>query len=88
MKTEVLGPDAKNGEVQEIRFLNIIIAWSDKGTVCEADPRHAELLIEQLGFQGAKEVCSLGIKDEVKPRTKKEDDGDDGGDGGEVNGLE
>ena len=63
LKTQVLGPDVKNDEVQEKRFLNRIITWSDKGIIWEADPRHAELLIEQLGFQGAKEVCSPGIKD-------------------------
>ena len=78
LKVGALGHDAKNGEVQEIRFLNRIITWSDKGIVWEADPRHAELLVEQLGLSGAKEVCSPGIKDEVKPRTKNEDDGDDG----------
>ena len=88
LKTEVLGPNVKNSEVQEIRFFNRVITWSDKGIVWEANPRHAELLIEQLGFQGVKEACSPGIKDEVKPRMKKEDDGNDGGDGGEVNGLE
>ena len=65
-----------------------MITWSDKGIVWEADPRPAELLIEQLGLHEAKEVCSPCIKDEVKPRTKKEDDGNDGGDSGEVNGLE
>ena len=80
LKTEVLGPDAKNGEVQEIRLLNIIMTWPYKRIVWEADPRHAELLVEQLGLQGVKESCSPGIKDEVKPRTKKEDGGDDGGD--------
>ena len=61
LKTEVLGPDVKNGEVQEIRLLNRILTWSDKGIVWEADPRHAELLIEQLGLQGPKEICSAGI---------------------------
>ena len=71
LKTEVLGPDAKRGEVQEIKFLNRIITWSDAGIVWEADPRHAELLIEQLNLVGAREVCTPGIKDEVRPRGKK-----------------
>ena len=29
MKTEVLGPDAKAGEVKEVRFLNRILTWND-----------------------------------------------------------
>ena len=30
MKSEVLGPDAKAGEVQEVRFLNRMLSWSEK----------------------------------------------------------
>ena len=71
LKTEVLGPDAAKGEVQELRFLNRVITWTGTGIVWEADPRHAELLIEQLNLKGAKEVCSPGIKDEVRPRSGK-----------------
>ena len=43
MKTEMLGPDAKAGEVQEIRFLDRILAWHDQGISWEVDPRHAEM---------------------------------------------
>ena len=52
MKTEMLGPDAKAGEVQEIRFLNWILAWHEQGISWEADPRHAEMVAKQLWFRG------------------------------------
>ena len=31
LKTEILGPDSKKGDVQEIRFLNRVLAWHSKG---------------------------------------------------------
>jgi hypothetical protein len=31
LKTEVLGPDAKAGQVDEVRFLNRVITWADDG---------------------------------------------------------
>ena len=68
IKTEVLGPDVSAGEVPEIRFLNRVIAWTSKGIPWEADPRHAELIIRQLGLEDGKTkpACTPGTKDESK----------------------
>ena len=44
LKTEVLGPDAKKGEVQEIKFLNRIITWSDVGIVLASCWHHFEII--------------------------------------------
>ena len=41
------------------------MCWcSEKGIIFEADPRHAEITIEQLQLKDAKIVCTPGTKDE------------------------
>ena len=63
VKTQVLGPNA--GQQKQVKLLNRIVIWdSSKGIVCEADPRHAEIVIEQLKLGEAKEVSSLGTREE------------------------
>ena len=44
IKTEILGPDA--GEGKELRVLNRVIKWESTGITWEADPRHAEMIVE------------------------------------------
>ena len=46
-KVGVLGGDP--GDVQEMRVLNRVLRWEPWGIAYEADPRHAELLIQALG---------------------------------------
>ena len=70
MKTEMLGPDKGAGEVQEIRFLNRVLSWHDKGISWEADPRHAEMVIKQLGLEGAQTAATPGMKEENKTMEK------------------
>ena len=48
----MLGPD-KN-DVQEVKILNRIIRWADSGILIEADPRHAEIIIEHYGLETSK----------------------------------
>ena len=50
VKCEVLGDG--DGEVSEIRFLNIIIRCTDSGPLIEADPLHVEMVIEELDLVG------------------------------------
>ena len=45
IKVQVLGPD----EEQEISALNKIIRWTPEGIELEADPRHAGIVIKELG---------------------------------------
>ena len=50
---------------KEVRILNRYLRYLDKGPIAvelEADPRHAELGIRQLGLTGAKPVTTPGIK--------------------------
>ena len=63
IKTQWLGPG--EGHHQEIKILNGVVCWcSEKGITFEADPRHAEIIIEQLKLKDAKIVCTPGAKDE------------------------
>ena len=58
-----MGPELEHAK--EIRILNRIVSGNGcKGLIYEVDPRHAEIVVEQLGFQEAKTVSSPGTKDE------------------------
>ena len=48
IKVEMLGSGAEH--VQEIRILNKVVRVMDKGIELEADPRHAELVVNELGL--------------------------------------
>ena len=40
--------------VDEVRILNKIFRYTESGIELEADPRHAELVIKELGLENAK----------------------------------
>ena len=56
----IVGPDAS--DTKEITVLNRVIRWTSKGLEYEPDPRHAELLIEQLALHGCKSLSTPGVK--------------------------
>ena len=57
----VMGPGVNDDK--EISLLNRIVRWTEAGIEYELDPRHTEILIEQLGLSGAKPVSTPGIKE-------------------------
>ena len=59
IKTQRLGP--QNGWEKQGKVLNRIVSCNDDGWSIEADPRHAELVVEQLGVEGARAVASAGV---------------------------
>ena len=61
LKTQVLG--CEEGEEKEVRILNKVVRMSDSGVELEADPRHVELVIRELGLEGAKASPVPGAKD-------------------------
>ena len=62
VKTQVLGPG--ENQQQEVKLLNRVVSWDGtRGLVYEADPRHAEIVIEQLKLQEAKEVTAPGTRE-------------------------
>ena len=63
IKTQWLGPNKEHQ--QEVKILNRIVGWDHvKGIVFEADPRHTEIIVEQLKLKEAKPVSTPGTKDE------------------------
>ena len=55
-----MGPTEETQCVQEIRHLNRIIRWAEDSIEYEADQRHADLIVEQLGLKDAKPLSSPG----------------------------
>lgn len=64
VKTEIIGPDP--GQQLEARVLNRVIRWEDTGITWEPDPRHAEIMVEQMGFNGGRPLKIPGVTEEKK----------------------
>ena len=71
LKKQVLGPD--EGDLKQVRVLNRVLTWSDEGIAYEADPRHAEIVIAELGLKEAKGVVAPGTKEEGNTKEDKDD---------------
>ena len=54
LKSQILGPG--KDEHKQMKILNRNITWRKEGLVYEPDPRHAEIIVEQLGLKDAKSV--------------------------------
>ena len=68
----MLGPH--EGHQKQVKILNRIVTWDDsKGISCEADPRHAEIVIEQLKLQDSKAVTTPGARDEGRTTPNNEE---------------
>ena len=63
IKTSIIGPDKNDNK--EIKILNRIIRYTEHGIELEADLRHAELIVAQLGLKESKEL-SCSAADEIK----------------------
>ena len=62
LTVETLGPD--EGQVKEVRVLNRVLRWTDKGIEYEADPRHVEIILKQLNIDQCKLATTPGTKEE------------------------
>ncbi len=63
MKTEVFGPHP--GQQRQARILNRVISWEDDGIHYEADQRHGEIIIGELGLNGAKSLSTPGSREDA-----------------------
>ena len=61
---QVLGPE--QGQQQEVRILNRVLRWGSDGIEYEADQRHAEIVIRDLGLDGAKALDTPGTREDKK----------------------
>ena len=73
LKGEVLGEG--QGCVEELRILNKVVRYTPAGVELEADPRHAELVVRELGLLDAKASRTPGVKDVKRRNVNDEDDG-------------
>lgn len=64
METTLVGHDSDidSEVVNESKILNRVIRATSKGWQSEADPRHAELLIEQMELEKAHSVATPGVE--------------------------
>ena len=58
--------------VQKATVLNRCVTYSDSGLTWEADPRHAELVVAELGLQAARHQTSPGGAKPSVPLDQKE----------------
>ena len=73
VKSTIIGPNAD--QERSITILNRTVTWSEEGIKWEADPRHAEAIVEALGLQMAsgvaapctEEIKQLGDRDFFAP---------------------
>ena len=56
----ILGPDAADDK--EVSILNRIVRWDEHGIDYEADPRHVEKLLRDMGMAECKPLSSPGVK--------------------------
>jgi hypothetical protein len=55
---------------KEIRILNRVARWTKSGLEYEADQRHGEILVQELGLQNATPAITPGTKDKKEDRTE------------------
>ena len=72
MKYDILG--AAGHLSKEATLLNRITEWMGEGIQWEPDPRHAEVIDEQLGLQHAKRFKLPGVKEATRRSKKEEED--------------
>ena len=60
LKVETLGRDPD--DVEELRTLNKVVRLTEEGIELEADRRHTELVIRELGLEGSKGCTATRVK--------------------------
>ena len=69
--SEILGPH--KDQKKEIRILNRVIKWSELGITYEADQRHAEIVVRELGLEEAKAAPTPGTREELSKASLPKD---------------
>lgn len=70
-----LGPNTADDK--EVRILNRVITWTDQGILYEADQRHTDLILKDLGLQpGSKGLSTPGERIKVGEPGDEEELGD------------
>ena len=72
VKTKLMGP--RSGDVTSAQVLGRVVTLDQEGVLYEADPRHAEVVVESLGLEWAKDIGSPGCKETTKAAEENRDD--------------
>lgn len=72
VNAQKLSPEEERECVQEIRILNRTIRWTRGGIEYEADPRHAQQVVEDLELQLSKGVSTPGVTEDEENSEKQE----------------
>ena len=64
----ILGPDT--GDAHEMRILNRIVRWTAEGLEYEADQRHAEIIVKEMGLETATKVSTPGTRSSAEVRVR------------------
>ena len=65
IKRQVL---SEQPDESQITFLGRVITWTKSGLTYEADPRHAEVVVQDLGLQNSKHAVMPGVTGHVDAR--------------------
>ena len=68
----ILGPPSMKDVDHSIVILNCLVTWTDKGIEMEADPRHVDLLLQEVGCEGSKVTTPL-IKERIEEALTSEE---------------
>ena len=60
-----LGPPGMVGTQQSIDILNRLVSWTSRGIELEADPRHVDIILKEVGCEGAKVTTAL-VKEKIE----------------------
>ncbi len=55
----LVGPSPE--DMQEIRILNRILRWTERGVTCEAEDKHAKVILEEKDLQSNSKVSDLPL---------------------------
>ncbi len=60
--------------IKELRVLNKVLTWDDRGLLWEPDPRHAELVARDLGLElgVSTGAATPGVKSDKRPDGRSE----------------
>ena len=64
IKADILGPG--RGMKREVNFLNRKLSWGPEGIQYESDPKHVEMVIQDVGMQDAKPVTTPTSSQEMR----------------------
>eukprot|EP00973_Karenia_brevis_P096115 12430674-Karenia_brevis.AAC.1 len=62
ISTEIIGPEER--DKKQLKVLNRFITYTSEGIEYESDPRHAEIIVKELGLEECNPVCTPGMQDE------------------------